>query len=48
MTWNLVRALANVVAFALLTWALVLHGRADPASEADAIPPQPVNLSLHN
>ncbi|GAA3096661.1 DUF1772 domain-containing protein [Streptosporangium carneum] len=28
VTWNLVRAVANVVAFAVLAWALVLHGRA--------------------
>jgi uncharacterized membrane protein len=26
--WNIVRALANTVAFGCLAWALVLHGRA--------------------
>jgi uncharacterized membrane protein len=25
--WNLVRAIASTVAFASLTWALVVHGR---------------------
>ncbi|MFT2016413.1 anthrone oxygenase family protein [Streptomyces sp. 796.1] len=35
VTWNTVRAIANVAAFAALIWALVLHGRATPTdSEA--------------
>lgn len=35
VAWNLVRAVANTVAFACLAWALVLDGRATP------IPPAP-------
>ncbi|MEV7008446.1 anthrone oxygenase family protein [Streptosporangium sp. NPDC051022] len=37
VTWNVVRAVANVTAFAVLTWALVLHGRTT-ASAATADP----------
>ncbi|WP_433239505.1 DUF1772 domain-containing protein [Streptosporangium sp. CA-135522] len=34
VTWNIIRALANVAAFAALSWALVLHGRAGAAALA--------------
>lgn len=36
VTWNTVRTVANVAAFAALIWALVLHGRATP-TEAEAL-----------
>lgn len=40
IAWNIVRAIANTVAFACLTWALVLHGRAteERVSSAPAAP----------
>ncbi|MFF0573062.1 anthrone oxygenase family protein [Streptosporangium saharense] len=45
VTWNVVRAVANVAAFAALTWALVLHGRAtappapaQPSGATHAVP----------
>ncbi|MFF5716132.1 DUF1772 domain-containing protein [Streptomyces buecherae] len=34
VTWNTVRAVANIAAFAVLAWALVLHGRATTSSAA--------------
>lgn len=48
VAWNLVRTIANVAAFALLTWALILHGRADSSSERDATGHPPVSVSMHN
>jgi uncharacterized membrane protein len=33
VAWNVVRAVANTAAFLCLTWALVLHGRADTPTE---------------
>ncbi|GAA4674788.1 anthrone oxygenase family protein [Streptomyces youssoufiensis] len=38
VTWNTVRAVANIAAFAVLAWALVLHGRATTSSTASAEP----------
>ncbi|MEV8635516.1 anthrone oxygenase family protein [Streptosporangium sp. NPDC051023] len=34
VTWNIVRAVANIAAFAVLTWALVLHGRVTATATA--------------
>lgn len=36
VTWNTVRAVANIAAFAVLVWALVLHGRATASSTASS------------
>ena len=38
VAWNVVRAVANTAAFALLTWTLVLHGRTEPADQAAPAP----------
>ncbi|MFD4995009.1 anthrone oxygenase family protein [Streptomyces buecherae] len=38
VTWNTVRAVANIAAFAVLAWALVLHGRATASPAAAAEP----------
>jgi uncharacterized membrane protein len=34
IAWNIVRAVANTVAFVCLAWALVLHGRLDDDSDS--------------
>ncbi|WP_217197119.1 anthrone oxygenase family protein [Streptomyces buecherae] len=38
VTWNTVRAVANIAAFAVLAWALILHGRATASPAASAEP----------
>ncbi|QKW51628.1 DUF1772 domain-containing protein [Streptomyces buecherae] len=38
VTWNTVRAVTNIAAFAVLAWALILHGRATASSTASAAP----------
>lgn len=39
VAWNIVRTVANIAAFGCLAWALVLHGRGEPDSQA--LPSQP-------
>lgn len=44
VAWNIVRTIASTVAFVCLTWALVLHGRADTSS-ADEVSARPAALA---
>ncbi len=52
VTWNTVRAVANIAAFAVLAWALVLHGRttassttAEPTAGASVTAAAPADVS---
>jgi uncharacterized membrane protein len=43
IAWNIVRAIANTIAFACLAWALVLHGRATDDSARRAAAPSTIS-----